>query len=283
MGRVEGKVALITGAARGMGRANAVRLAEEGADIIAIDVCKQVKTAPYATATSDDLAETAALVEKQGRRVLAREVDVRDLAGLKEVVADGIAELGHIDVVNANAGIASFSPSHEMSEEVWYEMIDINLNGVWKTCAAVIPHLIERGQGGSLILTSSSAGLAGLANLTHYTAAKHGVVGLMRSLAVELAPLSIRCNTVHPANVDTDMVHNDTIYKMFFPDLAAPTREMAENAYLQMQAMPVKTLDPIDIANAVLYLASDEARYVTGVTLPVDAGGTAPYRIPHGA
>ncbi|WP_342661417.1 (-)-trans-carveol dehydrogenase (plasmid) [Rhodococcus ruber] len=281
MARVEGKVALITGAARGMGRSNAIRLAEEGADIIAIDIAEPVATAAFPTATADDLAITAKQVEQLDRRILARHVDVRDLAGLKQVVADGIAEFGHIDIVNANAGIASFAPSWEMSEEVWYEMIDINLNGVWKTCAAVIPHMIER-QSGSLILTSSSAGLAGLANLAHYTSAKHGVVGLMRSLAVELAQHNIRVNTVHPANVDTDMVHNETIYKTFFPDLENPTREMAESAYLQMQAMPVATLDPVDISNAILFLASDEARYITGVTLPVDAGGTQPYRIPHG-
>lgn len=282
MARVKGKVALITGAARGMGRSNALRLAEEGADIIAVDIADQVASAPYATATAEDLALTTKLVEEQDRRILSRQVDVRDYAGLKQVVADGIAEFGHIDIVSANAGIASFGPSHEMSEDTWNEMIDINLTGVWKTCAAVIPHMIERGQGGSLIITSSSAGLAGLANLTHYTAAKHGVVGLMRALAVELAPQSIRVNTVHPANVGTDMVHNDTIYKAFFPDIENPTREMAENAYLQMQALPVKTLDPIDISNAILFLASDEARYITGITLPVDAGGSAPYRIPHG-
>ncbi|WP_342661411.1 Putative short-chain type dehydrogenase/reductase (plasmid) [Rhodococcus ruber] len=282
MARLENKVALITGAARGQGRAHAVRLAQEGADIVAIDICKPVDSAKYSMASAADLAETAELVEALDRRIVTREVDVRDLEELKAVVDEGVAELGHIDIVSANAGIVSFAPGWELTEAVWDEMIDINLNGVWKTCAAVIPHMIERGQGGSLILTSSTAGLAGVSNLAHYTAAKHGVVGLMRALAVELAQYNIRCNTVHPANVNTDMIHNQGIYDLFFPHLENPTREQADQAYRSMQALPVNTLDPVDISNAVLWLASDEARYVTGITLPVDAGGTAPYRLPNG-
>lgn len=280
MARVQGKVAFITGAARGQGRSHAIRLAEEGADIVAVDICAPVDSAKYSMASSEELAETAKLVEALDRRIITREVDVRDLSGTQAVVDEAIAEFGHIDIVSANAGIVSFAPGWELTEAAWDEMIDINLTGVWKTCAAVIPHMIERGQGGSLILTSSTAGLAGVSNLTHYSAAKHGVVGLMRALAVELAPHSIRVNTVHPANVNTDMIHNQGIYDLFFPDLKNPTREQADKAYRSMQALPVNTLDPVDISNAVLWLASDEARYVTGITLPVDAGGTAPYRIP---
>jgi SDR family mycofactocin-dependent oxidoreductase len=263
-----------------MGRAHCLRLAEEGADIVAIDICRDLASVPYPLASPQDLETTAKLVEQQDRRVLSRQVDVRDLAGLKQVVADAVSEFGHLDIVSANAGISNFAPAQDLAEETWDEMIAVNMTGVWKTCQAVLPHMIERRQG-SLVLTSSSAGLAGIANLVHYTAAKHGVVGIMRALAVELAQYNIRVNSVHPANTDTYMIHNPVIYKAFFPDLENPTREQAEAAYLQMNGLPITALDPVDISNAVLYLASDEARYVTGTTLAVDAGGTAPYRIPH--
>ena len=204
MGRVDGKVALITGAARGQGRSHAVRLAQEGAEIIAVDSCTDAKTAPYARATREDLDETARLVEELDRRVLARVADVRDLGALQSAVADGISEFGRLDIVSANAGIASFAPAWELSEETWQEMIDVNLTGVWKTCKAAIPAMLEAGNGGSIILTSSTAGLVAYGNLAHYTSAKHGVTGLMRVLAVELAQHGIRVNSVHPTVVDTD-------------------------------------------------------------------------------
>lgn len=281
MGRVSGKVALITGAARGQGRAHALRLAEEGADIVAVDLCAQMDTVPYGLATPDDLAQTAKLVEEHDRRVMTRQVDVRDLAALQQVVADAVAELGGLDIVVANAGIGSFAPMWELTEEQWDEMIAVNLTGVWKTVKAAIPAMIEAGRGGSIILTSSLAGLAAFPNLGHYTAAKHGVVGLMRTLAVELAPYNIRCNTLNPAIVHTDMTHNDAIYQLFLPHLNNPTRPEAEEGYTTMHALRISGLEPVDIANAALYLASDEGRYITGTTQVLDAGGGAPFKIPH--
>lgn len=281
MGRVEGKVALITGAARGQGRAHALRLAEEGADIIAVDSCVSHATVPYAGATEADLAETAKQVEDLDRRVLTRTVDVRDLSRLQEVVAEGVSEFGRLDVVCANAGIASFAPAWEITEDVWQEMIDINLTGVWKTLRATVPTMVKQGSGGSIILTSSIAGLVAFANLAHYTAAKHGVTGLMRTFAVELAPHRIRVNSVHPTVVDTDMVQNQAMYQLFLGTEGA-TRVDAEVGMSAINAIPIPWVDPIDISNAVLWLASEEARYVTGTTQVIDAGALAPFKIPHG-
>ena len=272
MGRVEGKVAFITGAARGQGRSHALRLAEEGADIIAVDICRPVETAPYEMATPDDLAETAKLVEDFDRRIVSRQADVRDLGQLQAVVQEGVSELGHIDIVCANAGIASFAPALEMDELTWQEMIDINLTGVWKTIRAAVPPMVERGQGGAVIITSSVAGLFGFPNLSSYVAAKHGVVGLMRTLAQELAPHMIRVNTVNPTTVNTPMVMQDAFYRLVRPDLDNPGRDDTAEAFTGLNALPVPWIESIDVSNAVLWLASDEARYVTGVALPVDAG-----------
>jgi SDR family mycofactocin-dependent oxidoreductase len=280
MGRVEGKVALITGAARGQGRAHALRLAEEGADIIAVDSCTSYGTVPYAGASEADLAETAKQVEDRDRRILTRVADVRDQAGLDAAVADGLSEFGRLDIVSANAGIASFAPAWEITEEVWQEMIDINLTGVWKTTKAAIPAMIEQGSGGSIILTSSTAGLVAFGNLAHYTSAKHGVVGLMRVLAVELAPHRIRVNSIHPTTVDTPMVQNSAMYELFTGDASA-TRDDAATGMKALNALPVPWVEAVDISNALLYLASDEARYVTGTTQVIDAGALAPYKIPH--
>ncbi|MBF4993263.1 mycofactocin-coupled SDR family oxidoreductase [Arthrobacter gandavensis] len=272
MGRVEGKVAFITGAARGQGRSHALRLAEEGADIIAVDICSQVETVNYPMATSEDLQQTVRDVEALDRRIVAVEADVRDLAALKAAVDSGVAELGRLDIVCGNAGIAGFGPADELTDEEWGDMLDINLTGVWHTARAAIPHLKAGGNGGSMILTSSTAGLMAMENLAHYIAAKHGVVGLMRALALELAPHMIRVNSVHPTSVDTDMIHNSATYKLFAPDLDSPTREQIGERFRTLNALPINWVDPRDISNAVLFLASDEARYITGVTLPVDAG-----------
>lgn len=227
MGRVEGRVALVTGAARGQGRSHAVRLAQEGAEIIAVDVCSSLDTVPYPGATSDDLAQTGRLVEDLDRRVLTRQADVRDTAGLEAVVDEAVAEFGHIDIVCANAGIASFGPAWELTDEVWQEMIDVNLTGVWKTTRAVIPRMLAQGTGGSIIITSSTAGLVAFGNLAHYTAAKHGVVGLMKVLAVELAQHHIRVNTVHPTTVDTPMIDNPAVRSLFVPQVQDPSRQDA--------------------------------------------------------
>lgn len=274
-GRLEGKVAFITGAARGQGRSHALRLAKEGADIIAIDVNRQLPTVLYPGATPEDLAETVRQVEALDRRIVATEADVRDYAALKAAVDDGVAQLGRLDIVSANAGIFSNAPSDELTEEQWDEMIDINLKGVWLTAKAAIPHLRAAG-GGSIIITSSTAGLKGTANFVHYVAAKHGVVGIMRTLANELAADSIRVNTVHPTGVETDMIINDNLFELFMPDLPAEKRTKEEFASRMrgLNALPIEWVQPVDISNAVLFLASDEARYITGVTLPVDAGST---------
>jgi SDR family mycofactocin-dependent oxidoreductase len=272
-GRVEGKVAFITGAARGQGRSHAIRLAQEGADIIAVDICEDIPGLPYAGATEADLAETVKQVEALDRRIVAAKADVRDYSGLKAALDDGVAQLGRLDIVSANAGIGSQPfPAWEIEEPTWQAMMDINLTGVWHTAKAAIPHLIEGGRGGSIILTSSAAGLKAYQNIAHYVSAKHGVVGLMRTLALELAPYSIRVNSIHPTQVDTPMIQNEATWRLFRPDLEHPAEADFVPASQAMNALPIPWVDPVDISNAVLFLASDEGRYLTGVTLPVDAG-----------
>ncbi|MEV6060112.1 mycofactocin-coupled SDR family oxidoreductase [Nocardia asteroides] len=273
MGRVSGKIALVTGAARGIGRAQAIRLAEEGADIVAVDLCGPVDTVVTPPANAEDLAETVRAVEATGARAVAATVDVRDGAALRGAVDAAVAELGGLDIVCATAGISSSGGALELTEQQWQTMIDVNLTGVWQTCKAATPHLIERG-GGAMVLTSSIAGLRGLVGVAHYVAAKHGVVGLMRSLAKELAPHYIRVNSVHPTNVDTPMIQNDHVRKMFRPDREQPTRAEFAEAARHMNMLPIPWVEPVDIANAALFLGSDEARYITAVTLPVDAGST---------
>ncbi|MCW0214622.1 MAG: mycofactocin-coupled SDR family oxidoreductase [Pseudonocardia sp.] len=274
MGRMDGKVALVTGAARGQGRSHALRLAEEGAEIIAVDLCAQIDTVPYGMSRPEDLVETAKLIEELDRRVLTREADVREQSALDSAVADGLSEFGHIDVVCANAGIFSYAPSWEMTEKMWDDMLAVNVTGVWKTLKAALPSMIERGQGGSLVLTSSTAGLRGFGNMVHYTAAKHGVVGVMRTMVQEVSQYDIRCNTVHPTAVDTDMIQNKPMYELFLPD-AKPeelTRENYAAAFGSLHTMPHPWVEARDISNAVLWLASDESRYVTGQTIAVDLG-----------
>jgi SDR family mycofactocin-dependent oxidoreductase len=271
-GRVEGKVAFITGAARGQGRSHAIRLAEEGADIIAVDICAQVGSVPYPTATPEDLAETVKEVEALDRRIIASVADVRDFSALKAAVDDGVAQLGRLDIASANAGIASYGQAVDLDETTWQDMIDTNLTGVWHAAKAAIPHLIAGGRGGSIVLTSSTAGLKAIPNMAHYVSAKHGVVGLMRNLANELAPYRVRVNTVHPTNVDTHMIQNPGTWGMFAPGDPEPTQDKAIPGFTSLNALEVPWIESIDVANAVLFLLSDEARYITGATLPVDAG-----------
>ncbi len=274
MGKLEGKVAFITGAARGQGRSHAVRLAQEGADIIAIDLLDSVGTVGYPLASAEDMDETVRLVEALDRRIIATRTDVRDSAALKAAVDDGVAQLGRLDIVLANAGIASFAPVEDLTDEMWDDMIDINLTGVFKTVRAAVPHLRAGGNGGAIVLTSSTAGIKGMANLAHYVAAKHGVVGLMKTLANELAPDMIRVNSVHPTSVDTMMIHNEQTYSVFRPDKAPSevTRDDVGESFRGLNALPIQWVDPVDISNAILWLVSDDARYVTGVQLPIDAG-----------
>jgi SDR family mycofactocin-dependent oxidoreductase len=265
MRALEGKVAFITGAARGQGRAEAVRLASDGASIIAVDICDQIASVPYPLATPDDLALTVKLVEDAGARIVAQQADVRDQQALKTALAAGIDELGRLDIVVANAGIAPM----QSGPEGWQDVIDVNLTGVYHTVEVAIPMLIEQGDGGAIVLTSSVAGLIGVgshdAGAVGYVAAKHGIVGLVRLYANLLAPHSVRVNSVHPAGVDTPMINNEAT-RQWLGSIADKTPQEMGNA------LPVQVLQPEDIANAVAWLVSDEARYVTGVTLPVDAG-----------
>ncbi len=274
MGKLDGKVAFITGAARGQGRSHAVKLAQAGADIIAIDICRQIATVPYPMSTPADLAETAKMVEALDRRIYTAEVDVRDGKALQQAFDAGLAELGPVEIVLANAGIA---PMRENPDpRIWDDVIDTNLTGVFNTVEAAIPSMISCDRGGSIVLTSSTAGLSGIGGPTRgalgYAAAKHGVVGLMRSYANNLARNRIRVNSVHPTGVNTIMIQNKEVWGLFDPANPDPSRESAVAAFKTLNALDIPWVEPVDISNAILFLASDEARYITGVTLPVDAG-----------
>jgi (+)-trans-carveol dehydrogenase len=272
-GRVEGKVAFITGAARGQGRSHAVRLAKEGADIIAIDICKQIDSVRIPLSTPEDLAETADLVKGLNRRVYTAEVDVRDYDALKAAVDSGVEQLGRLDIIVANAGIGNGGATLDKTGEGdWTDMIDVNLAGVWKTVKAGVPHILQGGRGGSIILTSSVGGLKAYPHTGHYVAAKHGVVGLMRTFAVELGQHNIRVNSVHPTNVNTPLFMNEGTMRLFRPDLQNPGPDDMKVVAQMMHTLPIGWVEPEDVSNAVLFLASDEARYITGVTLPIDAG-----------
>jgi SDR family mycofactocin-dependent oxidoreductase len=272
-GRVEGKVAFVSGAARGQGRSHAVRLAEEGANIIAIDICGPIENLAYPHSTPEDLAETVELVKAQNRRIVAAEVDVRDYDALKALVDSGVEQLGRLDIIVANAGVGTDGRKlHKIRENVWQDMIDINLSGVWHTVKAGVPHILSGGRGGSIVLTSSVGGRKAYPNTGHYIAAKHGVIGLMRAFAVELGQDMIRVNSVLPSQVSTTMVMNDSTFRLFRPDLPNPGPDDFAPISQMMHTLPVPWVDAIDISNAVLFLASDESRYITGVSLPVDAG-----------
>jgi SDR family mycofactocin-dependent oxidoreductase len=262
--RVDGKRVLITGAARGMGRSHAVRLAEEGADLILVDICESLPELDYPLATREDLEETARLAEKQGAQVITHVVDVRDAEALAEVVNDGVGELGGLDASVANAGVLTVGTWDNTTQQQWRTVLDVNLIGTWNTCAAAIPHLVERG--GSLLNISSAAGLKGTPLHLPYTASKHGVVGLSRALANELAAQSIRVNTVHPTGVETGMRPENLQQTLAEgrPDLIP----------IFLNALPAVMAEAIDISNAVLFLVSDESRYVTGLEFKVDAGVT---------
>jgi len=276
VGRVEGKVAFITGAARGQGRSHAIRLAQEGADIIAVDIAHDIDSVPYGLSSPEDLQETVRQVEALDRRIVAAQADVRDYDGLSAAMAAGVEQLGRLDIVSANAGILSFGSMETLTETQFDDMIDVNLKGVWHTAKAAIPHL-KRSGGGSIIITSSAAGINGSPNLGHYSAAKHGLVGLTKTLAIELGGDRIRVNSVHPTSVDTEMIQNEAIWKLFAPDLAPEelTRENLAPRFATINVLPLPWVESIDVSNAVLWLASDESRYVTGHQLAVDAGQLA--------
>ncbi len=278
MGQVEGKVAFITGAARGQGRADAVRLAEEGADIVAVDLLSDIEGVNYPLARESDMEETADLVQSLGRRIIVEQADVRDLPRLEKAARRAVSELGHIDIVIANAGICTVSKSWEMSEETWQTLIDINLTGVWKTIRATAPVMIEAGRGGSIMLISSIAGLAAFPNMVHYNAAKHGVIGIMRAYAIELGQFNIRVNSVHPTNVSTDMLlRNPPIQELMTGNPHAGRDDLAP----ALTGMHAFNIPWIKVSNLVVWLGSDKSRYVTGTAQVLDAGALAPFKIPH--
>jgi SDR family mycofactocin-dependent oxidoreductase len=263
-GRASGKRVLVTGAARGMGRSHAVRLAEEGADLILVDICAAVPEVEYPLASREDLDETVRLVERYDRRAISRVVDIRDAAALESAVAGAVIELGGLDAAVANAGVLTVGTWDTTTPAQWRTVVDVNLIGTWNTCAAALPHLVDGG--GSLVLISSSAGLKGTPLHLPYTASKHGVVGLMRALANELAAQNVRVNTVHPTGVETGM-RPESLHGLLAesrPDLVP----------IFLNALPTVMAEAIDISNAVLFLVSDESRFVTGLEFKVDAGVT---------
>ena len=274
MGRINGKVAFITGVARGQGRSHAVRLAEEGADIIGVDALRELDTMPYPMGTQEDLDETARLIEKTGRRAILSQADVRDHDALQNAVSAGVAELGRLDIVCANAGISPpGGPVWTIPLQQWRDVIDVNLTGVFHTLAVTVPVIRDAGRGGSIIVTASGAGLRSAQNLGDYNASKHGVVGLAQTLANEVAREGIRVNVIAPGTVDTPMVTaNDVQFKVFRPDLADPKLDDCIDIFKMIMPMGQPWVDPVDISNAVVFLASDEARYMTGIVLPVDQG-----------
>jgi (+)-trans-carveol dehydrogenase len=274
MGLVDGKVALVTGAGRGQGRSHALRLASEGADVVAVDIGPgRVETISYELASEDDLDTTVKEIEAMGRRAVKAIADVRSLSDLQAAVDAGLSELGRIDIVCANAGIGSWAVSCEMTERQWKDMIDINLTGVFNAARAALPSMVERGEGGSLVLTSSTAGLRAYAHTAHYTAAKHGVIGLMKVLAQEAGAHRIRVNAVCPTTVRTPLVINASTFELFAPHLESPTEDDVREAFESLNILPgVAWIEPEDVSDAVVFLCSDAAKYITGVALPIDAG-----------
>jgi SDR family mycofactocin-dependent oxidoreductase len=267
MGLLEGQVGFVTGAGHGQGRHHAVRMAQEGADVLVCDICAPIPHVANTMATLEDLQETAQLIEKEGRRAVSAVADVRSLDQVKAAVAQGLEAFGHIDVVAANAGVFRPTPFLEISEEEYDAIVDTDLRGVWNTCQAVLPAMVERRQGGAIVITSSTAGLRGGVPYAHYVVAKHGVVGLMRALANEFAKHNIRVNTVHPTGVNNTFMTQESLVGEVMA---------AEPLFLQAATnmLQVGLVEPADISNAVIWLLSDQARYVTGIQLPVDAGNT---------
>ncbi|MCX4092376.1 mycofactocin-coupled SDR family oxidoreductase [Nocardia sp. alder85J] len=273
MGALDGRVALVTGAARGQGRSHALHLARAGADLILIDIARQIDTVTYPMADPADLAETERLVRELGRRVHSAVADVGDGPVLRAAVDTAAAELGRLDIVVANAGISGYgSVARGLSDAAWQNVLNTNLTGAWNTCAAALPHIAAGGRGGSVVLISSVGGVRGIRNMPHYTATKHGVIGLTRTLALEYAEQFVRVNAILPTSVNSAMIMNPTTFALFRPDVDNPTVDDVRDAFQRGNAMPVPWVEPEDISKAVLFLVSDDARYITGATLPVDAG-----------
>jgi SDR family mycofactocin-dependent oxidoreductase len=272
MGLLDGHVAFITGIARGQGRSHALTLAREGANIIGLDVCAKPSTTPYPGATEDDLQETVRQVQEVGGKVFADIADTRDYSAVQRVFDQGLEQFGRVDIVLPNAGICSGAKTWELSPDAWREMIDINLNGVFHTVKAAIPTLIAQNQGGSIVFTGSTEALKGAENISSYAASKHGVTGLMTSLARELGRYNIRVNSVNPTCVDTHMINNDFVYGLFRPDLDKPTRADVTDTFASTHLLPVPWIQPQDVSNAILYLVTEPGRYITATPLVIDAG-----------
>jgi SDR family mycofactocin-dependent oxidoreductase len=272
MGQLDGKVAFITGVARGQGRSHAQALAREGANIIGLDMCAKPSTTAYDGATEEDLQETVRLVKAVGGDIIAEVADTRDYEQVKAVFDRGVERFGRVDIVIPNAGICSGAKTWDISPEDWREMIDINLNGVFYTVKAAVPTLISQGDGGSVVFIGSTEALKGAENISSYAASKHGVTGLMTSLARELGQYDIRVNSVNPTCVDTHMINNDFVYGLFRPDLDKPTREDVVGTFSGTHILPVPWIEPGDVSNAILYLVTDPGRFVTATTLVIDAG-----------
>lgn len=278
-GRIEGAVVLITGAARGQGRSHALRFAREGADVILLDSVAPIDGIGYGMPSPQDLKCVAEEVRGLGRRAFVVQADVRNLDDVATGVGSAVEELGRLDTLVANAGVlGATKPTWEMTPEEWSTVVDINLTGVWNSVKVAVPLMIASGNGGSVILISSIAGLRGVPSVASYVAAKHGLVGLAGSLANEVAEYGIRVNTVHPTNVRTPMIDNPTSARIFRPDLEAPTLEDGVAVLERINLLPTPWIDPEDVSAAVLWLASAEARYVTGAAIPVDAGMLSKYQ-----
>ena len=271
-GEWAGKVAFVTGAARGQGRSHVLEFARRGADVGGLDLCAPIATVPYDLASPEDLKQTAEEVRALGGRAVLEVGDVRDPARVRGVVARVLESFGRIDVVVTNAGVFSVGDPLTLSAQTWRDVLDVNLTGVWNTVQACLPAMVEGGRGGSIVMTSSIGGLQGLLECPHYVASKHGVIGLMRALANELARYRIRVNAVCPTNVNTPMIQNPANYRTFRPDLEEPRSEDIVDVARAMHLLDVPWVEPEDVTAAVVWLASDAARYLTGVALPVDAG-----------
>lgn len=273
--RLAGRTALVTGAARGQGRAHALALAAEGADVVVSDIGEgTVETLQYALADPAELDETVRLVEKLGRRCLGVPADIRDTEQVDRAVAAAVEAFGHLDILVANAGICGFGTFWEITDQMWDDMIGVDLTGAFKTMRAVAPHMVERGYG-RIVVTASMAGRRGMRNLGHYSAAKWGVISLVKTLALEVAAHGITVNAVCPATVDTPMVHNEAFYGLFAPGVAHPTKEQVEPRYVSLNPIPIPWLDPAEVSKAVVFLASDDSRYISGTTVDVNCGSTA--------
>ena len=271
MGRYDGQVVMVTGGARGQGRSHALAFAREGADIVVTDIASQLATVPYDMGTAADLKQTQSMVEDLDRRCVAIKADARDTASMNTVVEEAINQYGKIDVLLANHGIVSMSRVVDMTDDVWDECIGVCLTGVFKLMRAVLPHMIER-KYGRIVATASVAGRVGLGTIAHYVAAKAGVMALVKCVAAEVATEGITVNAVCPTTCNTDMIHNQANYTLFAPDVEEPTKEQVIPGFTSANAIPIPWIEPIDVSNAMLYLASKEARYVTGAALNVSAG-----------